>query len=251
MGTVGTVRRTFAYFRHGLADVLYPAHCLGCGLPIAGETGVVCPACRAKLIDENERRCPRCAGLVGSDAVKGSCPDCRRSPGFRFGTAAAVGIYDGDLRELVLEFKYRRAWSVGRHLARELAGAVRRRGLHERDPVVVAVPLHWWKRLKRGFNQAERLAEHLSDDLGLRCARGALVAVRPTADQIGLMRAERRRNVQGAFRVRRPGAVADRHVLLVDDVMTTGATLNECTRVLKAAGARSVSVAIAARSRGA
>jgi ComF family protein len=214
-----------------------------------GEAGVLCAGCRKSILADDGRRCLRCAALIGRDALEEGCPECRRSPGFRFGAAVTLGGYEGGLRDLVMEFKYRRAYAAGRQLARELARKVRARGLGLKDPVLVAAPMHWWKRLKRGFNQSAALADWLSRDLGWPWARGALAATRPVADQVGLMRPERRRNVEDAFRVARPDAVSRRDVVLVDDVLTTGATLNECARMVRKAGAKSVSAVFVARTR--
>ena len=115
--------------------------------------------------------------------------------------------------------------------------------------VIVPVPLDRRRRRKRGFNQSELLANELGRISGLRVASGALLRERVTATQTGLTHRQRRLNVQSAFRVRRPEAVAGRNIALIDDVITTGATAGACARVLKRAGAARVVVLALARAR--
>ena len=160
----------------------------------------------------------------------------------------AHGRYDGALRQIIHAFKYEGRRSLGRPL-----GAMLR---DEGDPLlrgsdcVVPVPLHPVKRLKRGFNQAAELARHLE-----RPVVHALWRIRPTPSQAGLTAVERRRNVRGAFRLSPfigrhalEASIRDRVVVLVDDVMTTGATLHACAEVLMAAGAGEVRMLTLARA---
>jgi ComF family protein len=151
--------------------------------------------------------------------------------------ARAAGAYEGTLRAIIQAFKY----DGRRSLAHPLAAMMRAAGadmLRDAD-CVVPVPLHRWRRLRRGFNQAADLARHLDAPVvhGLRRTRA-------TAPQTGSSAAARRRNVRRAFAlspfVRHTRPLAGRVVVLVDDVRTTGATLDECARVLKAGGAREV-----------
>jgi ComF family protein len=156
----------------------------------------------------------------------------------------AAGEYEGSLREIIHAFKY----DGRRTLAAPLAALIRDRGaeLLRRADVTVPVPLHPWRRLRRGFNQADDLARHL----GLPVCR-ALWRTRATAPQAPLDPAQRRRNVRAAFRLS-PFVAASRldgmHVVLVDDVRTTGATLDACARVLKGAGVHDVSAVTVARA---
>jgi ComF family protein len=156
----------------------------------------------------------------------------------------AAGAYKGALRDIVHALKYDRR----RSLARPLGLLLRERAAHllaDAD-VVVPVPLHAWRRLRRGFNQADDLARRLGPPV---CR--ALWRTRATPPQTGLGAAERRANVRGAFRVSpfvRRGRLRGARIVLVDDVRTTGATLRACARVLKAAGAREVRAVTVARA---
>jgi ComF family protein len=175
------------------------------------------------------------------------CARCRRAPP-AFDAGRAAGHYDGALRDLVHAFKF----DGRRRLARVLGERMREAGasLLEDAACVVPVPLHPWRRLTRGFNQAHDLAVTLGPPVV-----AALWRRRATASQSGLAATVRRRNVRGAFCMaplvsRRTLAlrIEGRLVVLVDDVVTTGATLDACARVLKGAGAREVRILTAARA---
>jgi ComF family protein len=175
------------------------------------------------------------------------CPRCRRG-GYLFSAARAAGNYEGTLRDILHAFKY----DSRRSLARPLGVMLRTAGaeLLADAHCVVPVPLHPWRRLRRGFNQAEALAVQL----GLPMTP-VLWRRRATAPQTGLHAAARRRNVSGAFTLSPFGTpkagevwLADRVVVLVDDVRTTGATLNACAAVLLEAGVREVRALTVARA---
>jgi ComF family protein len=160
-----------------------------------------------------------------------------------FDAAYSFGSFEAELRELIHVFKYGRVATLAGPLGRFLALALPRT---EQFDVVVPMPLHWMRRWSRGFNQSELLAREI--------ARRASVPVRnlarrtkATTPQAGLTNAKRRANVSGAFRVPRPERVRGLRVLLVDDVMTTGATASACARVLKRAGAVRVALLTVAR----
>lgn len=162
----------------------------------------------------------------------------------RFDGSYAFGQYDGVLRELIQLYKYQRMRPLAPPLGRLMARALPRELVLD---AVVPVPLHWRKLLRRGFNQSRLLAEELSRRTGLDVA-ACLKRRRHTNAQAGLTAKERRANVAGAFFVPRGADVAGRRLLLVDDVMTTGATVNAAARALKEAGARRVSVLVLARA---
>ncbi len=176
----------------------------------------------------------------------GLCAACRA--GLRgFDRAASFGFYEGVLRDLIHLYKYAGMRPLGRHLARYLAHSMAAGQMAgERFDAVVSVPLHWRKRWRRGFNQSEILARSVSR---LRAIpyMDALKRVRPAEVQAGLGKTARRRNVTGAFAVRRGADVQGKRVLLVDDVMTTGATATACGLALKRAGAQTVSLLTLAR----
>jgi ComF family protein len=206
--------------------------------------GPVCPICWASVLPLTPPICDRCGDPLPTwraiSLPLARCPRCRRAPRL-VDRARAIGAYDGALRAIVHALKY----EGRRSLARPLADLMRVRGAELLDGAACAVPvpLHFSRRRERGFNQAADLAGRL----GLPVV-AALKRVRPTATQTGLPAAQRHRNVRGAFAITRHGvAVAGSIIVLVDDVSTTGATLEACARVLKEAGALEVRALTAAR----
>lgn len=178
------------------------------------------------------------------------CLGCRSAPR-PWGRLVAYGPYEGRLRELILAYKFENRLDLGRQL-QEFALAAFERGLAQFPELsacdaLVPVPLHP-KRLRwRGFNQSRELARLLSARRGLPMVQQGLVRVRRTTPQMELKREARAENIRGAFQARKE-FVAGRSVLLVDDIMTTGSTLEECARALVAAGAARVDVLVLARA---
>jgi ComF family protein len=155
-----------------------------------------------------------------------------------FDAAYSFGLYETELRKLIHLFKYGRVRTLAKPLGRMLSSVLPR---DERFDVIVPMPMHWLRHWQRGFNQAELLAKDLSRRTHLP-VRNAAQRVHHKAAQAGLTNAKRRLNVAGAFRVKNPAALHGKRVLLIDDVMTTGATASACARVLKRAGAAHVSL---------
>jgi len=222
--------------------VLAPA-CSACAAPLEQPTrGPICAGCWNSIAPLTPPLCDGCGDPLASwrTASVGRCPRCRR--GRRaVDRSRAIGAYDGALRGIIHAFKY----GGRRSLARPLAELMRTRGAEMLDgaSAAVPVPLHFSRRRERGFNQADDLARHL----GLPVV-AALKRTRATAAQAELPAARRHGNVRGAFApTRRAAALAGAVVLLVDDVSTTGATLDACARALKAAGVREVRALTAAR----
>lgn len=199
-------------------------------------------------------RCRLCAALLPPAlAAAGNtvCPQCSaEAPPYE--AASSYGAYSGGLRELIHLLKYHQVRPAAAVLGRMLAEAVRPLEL-PREIAIVPVPLHASKLRVRGFNQSELIAAEavrLLSREGLVPAlhAQALARRRDTPSQVGMTREQRAANLRGAFAVASPGAIAGRSILLVDDVLTTGATVSECARVLRRAGARKIWVATVARA---
>lgn len=222
---------------HGLWELIYPASCLLCSAP-----GLhFCAACRAALASSALAACPRCAADLGPYAQCSACPRER----FAFDAALRLASYEGLARSTVLRLK----WGWSETLA-ELLGQLWAQTQTCPEPVdaIVPVPLHWSRRLRRGYNQAESLARGLARVWNIPVQSRWLWRVRATADQKSFGRAGRRVNLNGAFAVRRGLDLQGRRLLLVDDVMTSGATCHEAARALKVAGASRVIAAVLARA---
>ncbi|MFZ0773208.1 MAG: ComF family protein [Candidatus Sulfotelmatobacter sp.] len=239
---------------------MFPSDCRICGDPLVNISRLpVCRQCLAAMRPIAGGLCAVCGErLFSSYALSASdgpprCGLCRRiEPPFV--RAVAYGSYEGGLRELIHLLKY-----TGVHPAANVLGRMLAEAIAELEPelraesiAVVPVPLHRGKLRQREFNHAERIARaaiKLNPASGrLRLCPRMLERKRETPSQTGLTRHQRRENVRGAFGVAQPEAVKGRDVLLVDDVYTTGATVSECARVLRRAGATKVWVATVART---
>ena len=174
------------------------------------------------------------------------CPHCP-TPAPRFGSVVRLGPHARPLSEVVARLKFRRGSHVRRWLGRLLAEKARGAEELATAQVVQPVPLHWVRHLQRGYNQADMIAGALAGELGIPLV-AELVRTRNTRPQLGLPRSRRIANVRGAFAVRQGKRIAGLHVLLVDDVTTTGATADEATAALLAAGAMKVSLAVLAKA---
>jgi ComF family protein len=234
-------------------DLLYPAVCPVCQCRLGGgRRDPLCGSCWARIARIEAPYCLRCGGpgIPGRDGVPAEstpasplCPACRAAPP-PFDYARAAAPYQDPLRSAVHAFKFRGKRALARPLA-DLLITQCGRGLAAEADVLVPVPLAPARERQRGFNQAALLAERVGQALARPVKPGWLGRARPTQPQSELAAEERRRNVRGAFRA--APAVAGRHVLVIDDVLTTGATAAECARALRAAGARTVGVLTVAR----
>jgi ComF family protein len=228
-----------------LVAVLAAPACAACGRPLPAPTrGTVCEACWRNIPAVPSPCCDACGDALPSWRVvsidERTCPRCRRI-GTAVSRTRAAGAYDGSLRAIVHALKY----DGRRSLARRLGALMRASGadLLAGADLAVPVPLHISRRLLRGFNQASDLAR----GLGIPVVH-ALRRTRNTGSQADLPAARRHANVRGAFRLARRQDVRGVCVVLVDDVSTTGATLDACARTLIDAGAREVRAIIAARA---
>jgi ComF family protein len=230
-----------------LASLFYPSLCAVCATPVE-PSEYLCDTCRRKAPRINSPFCAKCSEpFAGAITETFSCANCAHRR-LHFESAVALYRSRGLVRKIVHEFKYERQIHLRHPVAAWLIEALDDPRLRDRRfDAVVPVPLHPARKRERGFNQAELLAELLSVRAGLRF-RDALERIRYTTTQTVFDRAERMENLHNAFRLRKKVNVRGSRVLLIDDVLTTGSTLSECARVLKAAGALSVHAATAARA---
>lgn len=201
------------------------AACPVCAGPLGEHRGGVCISCWSEVIETQVARLER--------------------PVRHLRTLTALGPYEGRLRGIIRCLKFSDLPGLGPALGERLAP--RLADLRDEIDVIVPVPLHRWRRWRRGYNQAALIAAGAARCLGRPMARRALVRRRATGSQTGRARRERMANVRGAFEAGRIRPMG-RRILLIDDVVTTGATLRECARTLKAAGARTVHACAAART---
>jgi ComF family protein len=237
------------WLRNDAARLLWPARCLVCG-DSGGDAIDLCESCALGL-PWNRSACPRCA--IPLPAVPGSTPQacgtCLQYPAALWGRSApleeihAACVYAAPVDRLLLRFKFHRDLATGGLLAQLMAQAM---ATVPRPDALVPVPLHYARLRQRGYDQALELARPLARALGLPLLTGALRRIRATAAQSQLDASQRRRNLKDAFAVP-AGTALPAHVVLVDDVMTTGATLHAAALTLRRAGVQRVDAWVCAR----
>jgi len=229
-------------------DLLLPPHCAGCQGPVE-VPGQLCAECFAHIGFVTDPCCRRCGLPLESEAAGGAgrtCQTCRQHPP-PWRRARAALLYDDKARSLILRLKHggaeENAALLARHMAR--AGAAL---LAEAD-VLVPVPLHRWRLLRRGYNQSALLARYVARSAKKPLCLDALTRLRPTAS-LGGLSAQERASVMADVIAAKPARrthIHGRRVLLIDDVLTSGATAGACTRALLDAGAASIDVLVACR----
>lgn len=229
-----------------LLDLLLPSGCVLCG---ALGREPVCPACSQAHARDGRARCPCCANPVGGQDGARRCGACLADPPAFDATVVACD-YGAPVDRLVLQLKFGKRLALAPWMAGLLHGAAR---AHDPDPrplpeLLCPVPLGPRRLVERGYNQALEIARPLSAALGLALAPRLLARRVETAAQSGVAPDQRRRNVRGAFALADGQCVAGRHVGVVDDVMTSGHTLDELAGVLKRAGAARVTNYVFART---
>jgi len=232
-----------------ILDLIYPWTCAVCGAGFegAGEgVGALCGECGGKLDKiEREPHCRMCTHPLPME--RSPCPQCFGKGPANFFRVVRLGPYAPPLRELIVQLKYHKKWGIGEELADRLIAREEVKAVLQETQVLVAVPLHWKRRLMRWYNQAEVIARRLGNRCGITVAR-PVRRVRNTPTQTQLhSRAQREENLRGAFALRGDGrAVRGKHVTVIDDVWTTGATMQAVARVLKAAKVKSLSAIVVA-----
>ncbi|NIA08021.1 MAG: hypothetical protein GWP14_10395 [Actinobacteria bacterium] len=226
------------YLGHAVSEIVLPRCCGGCSNTLSVNERELCALCWRGLQEAigNRTYCQRCGANLGEFAeTKNGCNYCRD---FRlhYDRLSRVGIYQGPLAEMIRKLKFQRRAHTAKFLGELLYQAVQGAQLLDQFDLVTWVPLHWWRKFNRSYNQAELLARRVGS-LSRKPCQGLLRKTRWTAPQTHLSRKGRLKNVRGSFGLRRGIRVNGKHVLLVDDVLTTGATASEAAGTLRESGA--------------
>ncbi len=240
-------------FLKNLLNFLLPATCYICKLPVKEwNNPYICRICWKKIRLIDDPVCPCCglpfksevALIKSPDFLCGECREKRRY----FTKAIAVGVYEGTLSEAIHIFKYQKRQAMAKYLNAMVTDVLLQR-LSDSN-IIIPVPLHKKRLSERGFNQSLLIAHHISKRFSIPLCIDGLQRIRWTRPQIELTRDERLRNVRGAFAIGAQNVAPvfkNKKIILVDDVYTTGATVNECAKVLKKAGVKEVIVFTLAR----
>jgi ComF family protein len=226
-----------------LLNMVLPPRCPLCNRDGTGETvSPFCGSCAEKIIEMKGPCCPTCGRPLPSQELLEENPEfkcgiCRIHPLYLDSTHL-LAHFSGPIRESIHLFKYSEHCRLGRDLIRRFRSRIKE--LLPKVDILIPIPLHPLRLRMRGFNQSVILGREVSRMEGIPIALDLIIRTRKGSPQVGLRGKERLRNVRGSFAVRKPEKIKDKKVLLVDDVMTTGATANECARVLKKANAGSV-----------
>jgi len=235
-------------YTHEFLNLLYPPSCQHCGEPLSGEGGtVLCENCRRQIDLLGPAVCSRCGNEIGPYAEEGACPRCSGRP-LHFRAARSIAKYDEPLREVIHRYKFGHKEFLAGFLTRLVLDNIGRVDLDiGRYDCIIPVPLHWRRKRERGFDQILPVTKALSRRFGVPLVTGVLVRHRYTTSQVRLSRTKRLENLKNAFSVRNQVRIEGKEVLIVDDIITTGATASECARTLKRAKAGGVDVLTIAR----
>lgn len=227
---------TFSEISDALLSVLLPPHCPACGVLLAQNEYFLCTECRFKA---PLTRFWREAANPMTQRFEGLLPVERAS--------AFMWFIEGSVwQRLIHNFKYHDCWFYATRFGEWYGGELADSGLYDDVDLVVPIPLHWCKRIKRRYNQSEYLADGIAKALGVKVDRRSVVRTVNNPSQTRNHAHERWDNVEGIFGVRRPEALKGKHILLVDDVFTTGATIISCgTAIIKALGEENVRLSVA------
>ena len=231
-----------------LFDFLLPPRCINCGSVLNQENGL-CPECFNNTTFITEPYCSKCGlpfAVVSDSRGKKLCPACLKDkrPVLRLSRSAVK--YDEFFKKSIIAFKFMDKTQNAKIFAKLLKTAGKDI-FQEGVDVLIPVPLHYKRLIKRRYNQSALLAFELSKLINKPVLNGCLIKFKATKPQVSFSGRARHQNIKGVFKVKNPSLVANKRVVLIDDVMTTGATLQECAKVLCRAGAKSVDTLTVAR----
>lgn len=220
-----------AKYTNIIFNLLFPLKCEICHKELSlTATRRICPGCWHNIQLITDRYCQRCGKPMQVETAL--CVDCYANENLYFGRIRAAGIYAGNLREAIHRFKYAGRSVLGSELGELLLSTYNRHFSFYAPDYILPVPLHKKQRRKREYNQTELLAHYLGRRCNVPVFGDELMRVKETKPQFELNKRERRENVRDAFTLSRKRCMENKKILLIDDICTTGATLNECAQVL-------------------
>ncbi|MBM3243536.1 MAG: ComF family protein [Candidatus Omnitrophica bacterium] len=228
----------------GLKSILYPKTCPACKIRLEETSNeLVCRKCHTQIKMNLPPFCVLCGRhLEKKNPNKNICPSCIRKK-VHFDRAWSACVYEGVAKKLIHEFKYKGKSNLAKPLSQIMINFIREYSLPLDDlDLIIPIPLHKTKLREREFNQAERLSMYIAEEFKKATLPELLIRTRPTKSQTGLKDKERAKNVRDSFRVNKETLLKNKNLLLIDDVLTTGATSSEASLELKNSGAQAVFV---------
>ncbi|VAX35904.1 Competence protein F homolog, phosphoribosyltransferase domain; protein YhgH required for utilization of DNA as sole source of carbon and energy [hydrothermal vent metagenome] len=227
---------------NGLKDLIYPPHCLSCSIPLKHHTPQkkLCQPCHDSIEFNHPPFCPKCSRYLGPLSERVRCKPCSaNNPDFNFAWGAC--IYNKHLRNLLHIFKYQQKTSLRHVFAQSMINFIQRHNFDiAQFDIIIPIPLSWARKRERGYNQAGLLANPISKTFNIPISHKILKRNRYTESQTHLSQKERWTNITDAFTIKNSSDVKGKNILLIDDLLTTGATTSEAARTLKHSGAQTV-----------
>lgn len=220
-----------------LLDIIYPRRCPVCEDIIVEKGRLICHGCAKKISYVKEPRCKKCGKSISLDE-KEYCFDCEKTEHF-YDMGLSVFKHNKDIKNSIYRFKYSNKREYGKFYCEQLVNHLGKTIKSWGNCVIIPVPLHKSRKIKRGYNQSEILAEGIGKLLGIEVDKNLLIREKKTVPQKELSVSDRKKNLENAFKINRD-IVQYRHVILVDDIYTTGNTIDSCSKVLKSKGVEKV-----------
>lgn len=239
-------------YLHAFLDIFYPRTCSHCNHNLNNSLEFyICSNCRGQISYITGNQCIRCGTALGPHTIitgKKGCTVCREKSLY-FDAVTSITYYEGVVKTLLHKFKYARQKFLSAILIDIILRDKRLYDIVPNVDMIIPVPLHWLKKMRRGFNQSELLSQGVQKLFLKPISRNNLCRIKNTVSQTRLSKNQRQINVRNAFFIKRPELLKGKRILLIDDVLTTGVTASECSKKLKEAGVQSVHLLILAAAR--
>ncbi|MDR1418009.1 MAG: ComF family protein [Endomicrobium sp.] len=230
-----------------IINFIYPITCCLCGKDLEAISQYkVCDKCKESFSKIKGNICDKCG--ISLDSEESLCYVCKKDlKAYSFDKLRAVYLYKGNLRKLVLKFKYSNRIFLYKDFAFEMSNLIKEYNFLRTADFIIPVPLNIFRRIKRGYNQAELLAQEVSVNIGIPMLKNVLLRGKVTKPQFKLSKFERKKNIQSSFTIKNKNTIKNKTILIVDDIATTCSTVSVCAGVLKRSGAKNVYVLTLAR----
>ncbi|WP_058485998.1 ComF family protein [Defluviitalea phaphyphila] len=223
-----------------ILNIIYPPKCIFCNtiIPIQKEKGI-CDDCKKSLPFIKEKVCQKCGKPIDNIEERNTCFDCIKYPPI-YDKGWALLVYEGIVRDMIYRFKYGGHKEYAVYLGVLMANKIKNENIKEKFDLIIPIPMHLKKKRIRGYNQSEELAKIISKQLKIPIDITILTRIKETKPQSGLSITQRKNNLKKAFKIKQNTDLKGKKILLIDDIYTTGSTINTCANILKKKGVKKV-----------